>query len=119
MLDIPSQRFYAVTGLPLKTSGSSYPSMQYLGTAVSDDLENLSNDLDLAARNAVDGIIDYIVAHYGYSRNQAYVIASVAVDLRISQLVDTPNVGITAILPLDIFTTPPRQTTFDVDGDRR
>jgi len=34
---------------------------------------------------------------------QAYVIASVAVDLRIGQLVDTPNVGVTAILPLDIF----------------
>ena len=31
------------------------------------------------------------------------VIASVAVDLRISQLVDTPNVGVTAVLPLDIF----------------
>ena len=82
--------------------------MQYLGTRVSDGLENLSNDLDLAARNAVEGIIDYIVATYGYSRNQAYVIASVAVDLRISQLVDTPNVGVTAVLPLDIFIAPPQ-----------
>ena len=108
LLDIPSQRFYAVTGLPLKSAGASYPSMQYLGTGVSDDLENLSNDLDLAARNAVDGIIDYIVTTYGYSRNQAYVIASVAVDLRISQLVDTPNVGVTAVLPLDIFVATPQ-----------
>jgi formamidase len=57
----------------------------------------------LAARNALDGMIDYIVTTYGYSRNQAYVIASVAVDLRITQLVDAPNVGVTAILPLDIF----------------
>ena len=40
---------------------------------------------------------------YGYTRNQAYIIASVAVDLRISQLVDAPNVGVTALLPLDIF----------------
>ena len=108
LLNIPSQRFYAVTGLPLKGAGASYPTMQYLGSGVSDDLENLSNDLDLAARNAVDGIIDYIVATYGYSRNQAYVIASVAVDLRISQLVDTPNVGVTAVLPLDIFIAPPQ-----------
>ena len=108
LLDIPSQRFYAVTGLPLKGAGASYPTMQYLGTRVSDGLENLSNDLDLAARNAVEGIIDYIVATYGYSRNQAYVIASVAVDLRISQLVDTPNVGVTAVLPLDIFIAPPQ-----------
>ena len=108
LLDIPSQRFYAVTGLPLKGAGASYPTMQYLGTRVSDGLENLSNDLDLAARNAVEGIIDYIVETYGYSRNQAYVIASVAVDLRISQLVDTPNVGVTAVLPLDIFIAPPQ-----------
>jgi len=26
------------------------------------------------------------------------------VDLRIGQLVDAPNVGVTALLPLDIFT---------------
>ena len=63
----------------------------------------MSNDINLAARNALDGIIDYIVAAYDYNKLQAYVIASVAVDLRIGQLVDTPNVGVTAILPLDIF----------------
>jgi acetamidase/formamidase len=28
---------------------------------------------------------------------------SAAVDLRITQLVDAPNVGVTAVLPLDIF----------------
>ena len=56
-----------------------------------------------ALSDAIDGIIDYIVTTYGYTRNQAYVIASVAVDLRISQLVDSPNVGVTAVLPLDIF----------------
>ena len=66
-------------------------------------LTNLSNAIILAAGNAVDGIIGYIVSEYGYDRNQAYVIASVAVDLRVSQLVDSPNVGVTALLPLDIF----------------
>jgi acetamidase/formamidase len=44
-----------------------------------------------------------IVSEYGYDRTQAYMIASVAVDMRIGQLVDVPNVGVTAILPLDIF----------------
>jgi len=53
-------------------------------------------------------MIDHIVATYGYDRTQAYMIASVAVDLRIAQLVDLPNVGVTAILPLDIFVDPPR-----------
>jgi len=66
-------------------------------------LSNLSGDINLAARNALAAIIDYIVAEYGYDRTQAYIIASVAVDLRIGQLVDVPNVGVTAVLPLDIF----------------
>ena len=103
LLNIPSTKFYAVTGFPLKEKGSTPPTLKYLGSAKVANLENLSNDINLAARNALDGIVDYIVVKYGYNRLQAYIIASVAVDLRIGQLVDTPNVGVTAILPLDIF----------------
>jgi len=103
LLEIPSRRFYAVTGIPVKEPGDVPPDMQYLNSDVVAGLSNLSNDINLAARNAIDGIIDYIVSAYDYNRNQAYVIASVAVDLRISQLVDSPNVGVTAVLPLDIF----------------
>ncbi|MDA1371556.1 MAG: acetamidase/formamidase family protein [Proteobacteria bacterium] len=103
LLDIPSRRFYAVTGIPVKDSGDVPPDMRYLNSDVVAGLENLSNDINLAARNAIAGIVDYISSAYGYSRQQAYVIASVAVDIRISQLVDAPNVGVTALLPLDIF----------------
>lgn len=103
LLDIPSSKFYAVTGFPIKKAGSVPPRMEYLQSAKVADLKNLSNDINLAARNALDGIIDYIVSTYGYNRLQAYIIASVAVDLRIGQLVDAPNVGVTAVLPLDIF----------------
>ena len=77
--------------------------LAYLASSKVAGLSNLSNDINLAARNALAAIIDYIVAEYGYDRTQAYMIASVAVDLRICQLVDVPNVGVTAILPLDIF----------------
>lgn len=103
LLDIPSRRFYAVTGFPLKQAGTVPPDMSYLNSDKVAGLENLSNDINLAARNAIDGIVDYISLTYGYTRQQAYVIASVAVDIRIAQLVDAPNVGVTAILPLDIF----------------
>ena len=103
LLDIPSTKFYAVTGFPIKEAGSVPPRMEYLQSAKVADLTNLSNDINLAARNALDGIVDYIVSTYGYTRPQAYIIASVAVDLRIGQLVDVPNVGVTAVLPLDIF----------------
>ncbi|MDZ7769115.1 MAG: acetamidase/formamidase family protein [Woeseiaceae bacterium] len=103
LLDIPSQRFYAVTGLPVKAKGTVPPDMRYLESGTVAELENLHKDINLAARNALDAMVDYIVATYGYSRVEAYIIASVAVDLRIGQLVDSPNVGVTAILPLDIF----------------
>ena len=56
-----------------------------------------------SARNALAAMIDYIMSEYGYDRPQAYMIASIAVDMRIGQLVDVPNVGVTAVLPLDIF----------------
>ena len=103
LLDIPSRRFYATTGFPLKREGEVPPDMAYLASAKVAGLENLSKDVSLAARNALLEMIDYIVANYGLTREQAYLVASVAVDLRIGQLVDAPNVGVTAILPLDIF----------------
>jgi len=39
----------------------------------------------------------------GFSRQQAYALCSVAVDLKVSQVVDVPNVLVSAFLPLDIF----------------
>ncbi len=105
VLDIPSRRFYATTGFPLKALGEVPPDMRYLGaTERIAGLRNLSKDVSLAARNALLEMIDHISETYGLSPEQAYVVASVAVDLRIGQLVDAPNVGVTALLPLDIFT---------------
>ncbi len=79
------------------------PEIAYLASAKVAGLANLSRDINLAARNAVAAMIDHIIVTYGYDRLQAYAIAGVAVDLRIGELVDVPNVVVTAILPLDIF----------------
>jgi len=106
LLDIPSRRFYATTGFPLKEAGDLPPDMAYLGAPQAGALENLSKDVSLAARNALLAMIDHMTSTYGLSPEQAYIVASVAVDLRIGQLVDAPNVGATAILPLDIFVDP-------------
>ena len=103
VLRIPSERFYAVTGFPLKEPGSVPANLAYLDSDRIAGLGNLSADIHLAARNALAAMIDYIVSEYGYDPAQAYIIASVAVDMRIGQLVDVPNVGVTAVLPLDIF----------------
>lgn len=104
LLAIPSKNFYATTGIPVKAPDEVPRDIAYLANSKVAGLPNLSKDLSLAATNALVAMIDYIVSEYGYDRTQAYMIASVAVDLRIAQLVDVPNVGVTAILPLDIFT---------------
>ena len=62
-----------------------------------------AEDATLAARNALLNMIDHLVDERGYTRQQAYAICSVAVDLKISELVDVPNFVVSAFLPLDIF----------------
>ncbi len=61
-------------------------------------------DLFAAAQQAVRYMIDHLVAERGLSREAAYVLASVAVDLKISEIVDAPNWLVSAFLPESIFT---------------
>ncbi len=61
-------------------------------------------DLMVNTRQAVRYMLDYLVREHGLSRQDAYCLASVAVDLRISQVVDAPNWIVSAFLPLEIFT---------------
>jgi len=96
-------RFYATVGYPLKGAGEIPATHAYLDGARIGPLTNLSEDVTLAARNALLQMVDWLVANKGLSPEQAYVLASVAVDLRISNLVDTPNVAVSAILDLDVF----------------
>ena len=79
------RRFFATTGIGVRKDGT-----------------NESEDLTLAARNALLNMIDHLGTR-GFDRQQAYAICSVAVDLRISQTVDVPNLLVSALLPLDIF----------------
>lgn len=57
----------------------------------------------LAARAALLAMIDHLVDARGFTREQAYCICSVAVDLHLSQIVDMPNYTVSAFLPLKIF----------------
>ena len=73
-----------------------------MGIPVDADGENRGEDLTLACRNAVLNMMELLMER-GYSREQAYVICSVAVDLRISNVVDVPNFVVSALLPEAIF----------------
>jgi formamidase len=72
------------------------------GISVTKDGVNHSEDITLAARNALLNMIDHL-GERGWTRQQAYAICSVAVDLKISQVVDAPNMLVSAFLPEDIF----------------
>lgn len=101
--DIEPTKFYQTVGLPLKEAGEVPPSHTYLDAAELPDLTNLSEDLTLAARNALIQMIDYIQRKHGLTAEQAYILASVAVDLRIGQVVDVPNYVVTAVLNEGVF----------------
>ena len=49
-------------------------------------------------------MIDHLVETRGLSREQAYVVCSVAADLKISEIVDAPNWIVSAFLPETVFT---------------
>ena len=72
------------------------------GMCVDSDGKNQSEDATLAARNALTSMIQMLMER-GWSREQAYCICSVAVDLKLSEMVDVPNFVVSAFLPLDIF----------------
>ena len=73
-----------------------------MGMPVREDGTQAGEDLTLAARNALINMIE-LLQERGWSRQQAYIICSVAVDLRVSNIVDLPNVTVSAFLPEDIF----------------
>jgi formamidase len=79
------QRFIATMGMPVTETGV-----------------NEGENLNLACRNAVLNMMG-LLQERGFSREQAYVLCSVAVDLRISNVVDVPNFVVSALLPEDIF----------------
>ncbi len=73
-----------------------------MGMPIRDDGTQEGEDLTLAARNALINMIE-LLQERGWSREQAYIICSVAVDLKVSNIVDLPNVTVSAFLPEDIF----------------
>ena len=63
----------------------------------------LGPDLMENAQNAVRDTIGWLTKEKGLSREDAYVLCSLAGDLRISQIVDQPNWGVSFYLSLSVF----------------
>jgi acetamidase/formamidase len=65
--------------------------------------DGIGPDLMTAARDATRRMIEWLGREHGLEPVQAYLLCSVAVDLRISEIVDVPNCVVTAHCPLDLF----------------
>jgi acetamidase/formamidase len=63
----------------------------------------LGPDLMEDARNAVRDLVEWISREKKLSREDAYILCSLAADLKVSQIVDQPNWGVSAYLSLAVF----------------
>jgi formamidase len=77
----PERRSFATTGIPVEAG----------------------MDVNEAARAAVLEMISHLEQRYGFEPAAAYALCSVAVDLRVSEIVDVPYPIVSALLPLDVF----------------
>lgn len=63
----------------------------------------LHTDLDQAAQLATREMVDFLVTEKGLSRDEAYILCSIAMDLHVTQLVDGTK-GVHAMIAKSIFT---------------
>lgn len=79
------------------------PLAQRTNTAAYHVTEGIGPDIREAARQAVRHMIDYLAHEYALSAADAYMLCSVAVDLKLCEVVDMPNYVVGAFLPMSIF----------------
>jgi acetamidase/formamidase len=65
----------------------------------------MNDDLTQAGKQAVREMIDFLVTEKRLTKEDAYILASIAADFNITQLVD-PNKGVHGMIPKSIFLQP-------------
>jgi acetamidase/formamidase len=102
---------YAALRFTLEKSGS-LPGPQYrtpapltplVDTAPFYGTTGVGGDLYVAAQDATRAMVDHIVGRSGLSPEDAYLLASLCVDLKISEIVDAGQYIVSALLPEAVF----------------
>lgn len=98
-LRIGLRKGHTIPGPQFRTPGplTKADTAGYFATA------GVAPDLMEAAKMAVRHMVDFLVNEHALTREEAYLLCSVAVDLKVSEVVDPPNWIISAYLPLSIF----------------
>src|SRR4051812_40717018 len=93
-------------------SGRSLPSPQYrtpapltprVDAAPFYATTGVGGDLYVGAQDAIRAMVDHIAGTYDLGREDAYLLCSLAVDLKISEIVDAGQYVVSALLPEAIF----------------
>jgi len=63
----------------------------------------IANDLMAATKESVRNMLNYLTRSYGLTREEAYVLCSVAADVRVHEVVDRPNWVVGTAISRDIF----------------
>lgn len=85
-----------------------YTKTPHFNTAIKPEGEyycttGIDSDIKEATRSAVRNMIDFLVADYGLDRVEAYMLCSVAGDLRMHEVVDMPNYVIGMMMPRSVL----------------
>ena len=89
---IPAPQFQTPGPLtPLVDDGGWYATM------------GVNTDLMQATKDSVRAMVEHISSTYGLDPVEAYALASLVVDLKISEVVDAPNWIVSSYLPLAVF----------------
>jgi acetamidase/formamidase len=96
------QKGRSIPGPQYRTPGPLTPrvdSAPFFGTT------GVGGDLYEAAREAVRAMIEHVSGTYELGREDAYLLCSLAVDLKISEIVDAGQYIVSALLPEALFST--------------
>ena len=89
---IPAPQFLTAGALTPRVDGG-----RFFGTT------GVGPDLYRAAQDAVRAMVDHLARTYGLTPEDAYVLSSLCVDLKISEIVDAGQYIVSAVLPLAVF----------------
>jgi acetamidase/formamidase len=100
-----SLRFTLIKGKSIpapqfQTKGALTPKVNHAGFY---GTTGVGSDLFKASQDALRGMVDYIAETYNMSKIDAYLLSSLCVDLKISEIVDAGHYVVSAVLPLAVF----------------
>lgn len=79
------------------------PVSRHLDEKGYDVTTGIGPDLMSSAKAAVSDMVDFIAAKHGFSRAEAYILCSACADLRISEIVDSPDWIVSFYFPKIVF----------------